>query len=350
MMAVESDAKAVLEDRRLLHTPLCERLGISLPVIQAGMGCFTSARLAAAVSNAGGLGSVGCDRRPVDDVIRQLALVRELTNRPFAVNHLLTRFSSEAWVATLQAKPAVISFAGSHPGDLVQQAHEVGALVMHQIQTVAQARISAQNGVDVIVAQGGEAGGHSGTVATLALVPQVVDAVSPVPVVAAGGIADGRGLAAAIALGAQAVNIGTRFLASAEAPVDERWKQLIVAAASEDAVKFDAWSDISPSPDHYNPDAVIRAIRTPFIDHWQRHRRAAKKHSTRLRDEVMTLIEQNRLHEFMPMAGQSAGLVQEILPVDEILRRMVDDAVQAITQSAAAIVQRPPKAAACAGP
>lgn len=343
MTTAGPDAGAVPEE--LLFTPLCERLGIRVPIIQAGMGTSTSARLAAAVSNAGGLGSIGCDRRPVDDVIRQLALVHELTNRPFAVNHLLTRFSAEAWVATLKAKPAVISFAGSHPGDLVKQAHEVGALVMHQVQTVAQARISAENGVDVIVAQGGEAGGHSGTVAALALVPQVVDAVTPVPVVAAGGIADGRGLAAAIALGAQAVNIGTRFLASVEAPVDEGWKQMIVAAASEDAVKFDAWSDISPSPDHYNPDAVVRAIRTPFIDHWQHHRRAAKKHASRLLGEVVTLIEQNRQHELIPMAGQSAGLVHEILPVDEILRRMVNEAVRAITQSAMAIAQRPPKAA-----
>lgn len=330
-------ADAVPEDGMTLRTSLCKRLGISVPIIQAGMGCQTSAHLAAAVSNAGGLGSIGCDRRPLDDVIRQLDLVRDLTNRPFAVNHLLTRFSPEAWTATLRAKPAIISFAGSHPGDLVKQAHDAGALVMHQVQTVAQARIASQQGVDVIVAQGGEAGGHSGTIAALALVPQVVDAMNPIPVVAAGGIADGRGLAAAIALGAQAVNIGTRFLASVEAPVGEAWKQLIVAAASEDAVKFDAWGDISPSPDHYNPDAVIRAIRTPSIDKWQRHRRAAKKHAARLRAEAATLFEQNRLHEFMPMAGQSAGLIREILPAGEIVRRMVAEAVQAITHSAATI-------------
>lgn len=342
MTGMGPDADAMPQE--LLNTPLCERLGIRVPIIQAGMGTSTSGHLAAAVSNAGGLGSIGCDRRPVEDVIRQLAIVRELTNRPFAVNHLLTRFTQEAWIATLKAKPAVISFAGSHPGDLVKQAHEIGALVMHQVQTVAQARISAESGVDIIVAQGGEAGGHSGTVAALALVPQVVDAVMPVPVVAAGGIADGRGLAAAIVLGAQAVNIGTRFLASVEAPISEEWKQLIVRAASEDAVKFDAWSDISPSPDHYNPDAVVRAIRTPFIDHWQEHRRAAKKHAKRLLGEVVTLIKKNRQHEAIPMAGQSAGLIREILPVDEILRQMVDEAVRAITQSAAAI-NRPPKVA-----
>ena len=124
--------------------------------------------------------------------------------------------------------------------------HDAGILVMHQVHTVRQALEAARRGVDVIIAQGSEAGGHGGTVSAMSLIPQVVDAVSPIPVVASGGIADGRGLAAALVLGAAGVNIGTRFLASEEAPVNEVWKQMIVESESDDAVKFDAWHDIMP--------------------------------------------------------------------------------------------------------
>ena len=212
------------------------------------MSLFTSAELVAAVSNAGALGSLGCDLRSVEDLTQQLSRIRQLTSRPFAVNHLLLTLNQDAFALTLHARPPVISLAGGDPGDLVKRAHDEGSLVVHQVHTVPQARQAAERGVDVIIAQGTEAGGHGGTVGALALIPQVVDAVSPIPVVAAGGIADGRGLAAALVLGAQGINVGTRFLASVEAPVGQGWKQAILEAASEDAVKFDAWNDISPSP------------------------------------------------------------------------------------------------------
>ena len=198
----------------MLRTHLCDVLGIDVPIIQAGMSLFTSAELVAAVSNAGGLGSLGCDLRSAEDLTRQLSRTRELTTRPFAVNHLLRTLNKDVFSSTLQAKPPVISFAGDDPGDLVKRAHDVGSVVMHQVHTVQQARQAAERGVDIIVAQGSEAGGHGGTVAALALIPQVVDAVTPIPVVAGGGIADGRGLAAALVLGAQGVIIGTRFLIS----------------------------------------------------------------------------------------------------------------------------------------
>src|SRR5262249_48174525 len=138
--------------------------------------------------------------------------------------------NDEAFALTVEARPAVISLALGDPGALVKRAQGAGIKVVHQVHTVRQAREAAERGVDAIIAQGSEAGGFGGTVAALALVPQVVDAVSPIPVVAAGGIADGRGLAAALLLGAQGVNIGTRFLASAEAPIGEAWKQALLAA------------------------------------------------------------------------------------------------------------------------
>lgn len=317
----------------MLRTPLCDLLGIEFPIIQAGMSRFTSAELVAAVSNAGGLGSLGCDLRSVDDIAIQLAQTRELTNRPFAVNHLLLTLNEEAFSLTLQARPPVISLAGSDPGDLVKRAHDAGILVIHQVHTVQQARLAAERGVDVIIAQGSEAGGHGGTVAALALIPQVVDAVSPLPVVAAGSMADGRGLAAALVLGAEGINVGTRFLASVEAPISQGWKQMIVEAPSEDAVKFDAWNDISPPPRSGGYGTVLRAIRTPFIDQWQQHRDEAKQEAERLRGEVLAAVQQGRLHELMPVAGQSAGLIRDILPAGEIVRRMVAEAQQALERS-----------------
>jgi nitronate monooxygenase/enoyl-[acyl-carrier protein] reductase II len=187
----------------MFRTRLCDLLGIDVPIILAGMGAgATSAEFAAAVSNEGGLGSVGSLFRSADLVKRDIDLLPTLTNRNFAINHIPQSLDIESFQHTLKARPAVISFALDDPGDLIRQAHDVGSRVMLQVTTVAQAIEAAEHGVDVIIAQGTEAGGYGGTISTMALVPQVVDAVSPVPVVAAGGIYDGRGIAAALMLGA----------------------------------------------------------------------------------------------------------------------------------------------------
>jgi len=233
----------------MLTTPLCDLLGIEIPIILAPMGSATSAEFAAAVSNQGGLGGIGSLSRTTAAIKRDIDAVRELTNRHYAVNHIPQLLDAEAFRYTLAARPAVISFALGDPGDLVRQAHDAGALVMVQVTTVGQAIEAAERGVDVIIAQGGEAGGYSGNVSTMTLVPQVVDAVSPIPVVAAGGIFDGRGIAAALVLGAAGVNLGTRFLASTEAPIPDEWKQAIIAAESEDTMKISLPTSLrSPPP------------------------------------------------------------------------------------------------------
>src|SRR5215470_8042419 len=249
----------------MLKTPLCDVLGIDVPIILAAMGgTASSGEFAAAVSNQGGLGSIGSLNRTTAAVKRDIDVVKEMTNRNFAVNHIPPTLDAEAFRYTLAARPAVISFALGDPGDLVQKARDAGAKVMVQITTVAQAIEAAERGVDVIIAQGGEAGGYGGSVSTIALVPQVVDAVSPVPVVAAGGIFDGRGIAAALMLGAVGVNLGTRFLASKEATIEEEWKQAIVAANSEDAVKIDFLNEIRPLPGTGGYGTILRSLRTPF--------------------------------------------------------------------------------------
>ncbi len=320
------------------RTALNDLLGIDIPIIQAGMGEFTSAELVAAVSNAGGLGSLGCAYRTIDDITRQLAAIRELTSKPFAVNHLLLTLDEDAFSLTLKVRPPVISMAGSDPGQFVERAHDAGILVIHQVHTVLQAKQAAERGVDAIIAQGSEAGGHGGTVGAISLIPEVVDAVSPIPVVASGGIADGRGLAAALVLGAAGVNVGTRFLAAEEAPVNQIWKQMIVEAASEDAIKFDVWNDIIPPSREGGYKTSLRAIRTPFIDHWQQHREEARQEADRLRDEILEAVRQGKQHELVPGAGQSAGLVNDILPAGEIVHQMFTEAERALEQSARFLV------------
>jgi nitronate monooxygenase/enoyl-[acyl-carrier protein] reductase II len=321
----------------MLHTPLCDLLGIEFPVIQAGMGPFTSAELVAAVSNAGGLGSLGAGVRSPEELRRHLARTRELTRRPFAINHTVSSLNEEAFALTLDAEPALISFALSDPGDLVKRAHDAGSLVMHQITTVQQARQAAERGVDVLIAQGSEAGGFGGTVAGLALIPQVVDAVSPIPVVAAGGIAEGRGLAAALVLGAQGINIGTRFLASTEAPISDGWKQAILAADSEEAIKVEVWNDFLASlSGEYG--TVPRALSSPFIEAWLHRRDDAKREAERIRGEVMAAVGQGRLGELMPFAGQTAGMIREIFPAAEIVRRIVAEAEEALQRATRLLV------------
>ena len=205
---------------------------------------------------------------------------------------------------------------------------------MQQVGSVREAAQAAERGVDVIIAQGSESGGYGGFVSTLALVPQVVDAVAPIPVIAAGGVADGRGLAAVLMLGAQGVNVGTRFVASNEARVDDEWKQAIVAAASEDAVKLEFWNSLMPlEPGMY--ETLPRALRTPFVDEWNARRVDAKREAESLLAQVRSAVEERRSHEVVPFTGQTAGLVKEVLPAAEIVARFVAEAEEALERAEA---------------
>jgi enoyl-[acyl-carrier protein] reductase II len=313
------------------RTALCDLLGIEVPIILAPMGSATSAEFAAAVSNQGGLGGIGSLFRTTAAVKRDIDKVRELTDRPYAINHVPQLLDAEAFRHTLAVRPAVISFALGDPGDLVQQAHDAGSRVIVQVTTVAQAVQAAERGADVIIAQGGEAGGYGGNVGTMVLVPQVVDAVSPVPVVAAGGIFDGRGLAAALVLGAVGVNLGTRFLASKEAPIPNEWKQSIIAARSEDTMKAEVLNDISPLPGAAGYNTVLRSLHTPFLDDWTARPEEVRQNAERLRGLIVASHQEGRPQETLLTAGQTVGGINRILPVAEIMRSLVAEAEAALS-------------------
>ena len=312
----------------MLRTPLCGLLGIETPIIGAPFGPWEQVELAAAICEAGALGSVGTALRSVPELEAGWTRLRGLTERPFAVNHTNRPFDEAAFAATLKAAPRAISFHLGVPADLIDRAHEAGILWIQQVVSRAQAEEALAAGADVIVAQGGEAGGNSGFVATMVLVPQVVDAAGQVPVVAAGGIADGRGLAAALMLGAQGVNMGTRFLASEELEIADEWKRRVVEADALDAVKVANSERVMPPFSRPAHPVEPRALRTPLIEQLREHPEWVDPATMgpRLRESILT----GRGDEYLPFAGQSAGLINEVLPAREIVRRVVEQAEAAL--------------------
>jgi nitronate monooxygenase len=232
------------------------------PIVQAPIGSAAVPRLAAAVSNAGALGMVALTwAADVADVIGQTAA---LTSRPFGGNLVLEWDQHRRLDQALQAGLRIVSLTWGDPAPYVTAIHEAGALVLHTVGSAEEARRAVTAGVDVIVAQGWEAGGHVwGGIATLPLVPAVVDAVAPVPVIAAGGIGDARGVAAVLALGAQAAWLGTRFLLAEEAPLHQDYRRRLIAAAETDAQWYADLFDVGW------PDAPHRAIRNSTAQAWE---------------------------------------------------------------------------------
>lgn len=213
-------------------------LGIEYPILQGGMIWVTDAGLAAAVSEAGGLGVIGAGGMPPETVAEEIARAKELTAHPFGVNVPLLRPDAGDVVEVVgRAGVAVLTTSAGNPLTYTPRAKELGLKVVHVVSNVRMARKAQEAGVDVVVAEGYEAGGHNGfdEITTMALVPQVVDAVD-VPVVAAGGIGDARGMVAAFALGAEGVQLGTRFLASLESPAHPHYKELVLSASDRDTV------------------------------------------------------------------------------------------------------------------
>ena len=273
-----------------LRTRLCDLFGVEHPVLNAPMGGGDApARLAAAVSEAGGLGLIGGTTiGGAEWLVAQIREARELTDRPFGVgfiSHLPN--TAELMAVALREGVRIIAHSFADPAPFVDAAHDAGALVLCQVRTVDAARRAASAGVDVVTAQGTEAGGHTGLISTLPLVPAVVDAVAPLPVIAAGGIADGRGIAAALMLGAEGVWIGTRFLATRECGVSDAYKARVVAATGDDTVLTDVFDIAIGMP---WPDGVSgRAIRNQFVERWENRDDELRTWAIEHRDEYRRL-------------------------------------------------------------
>jgi enoyl-[acyl-carrier protein] reductase II len=257
-----------------------------------------------------------------------------LTPRPFAVNHTVRPLTDDAFAATLRFKPHAISFHLAVPPDLIAEAHAAGILWIQQVMTAAQAEQALAAGADVLVAQGGEAGGNGGFVAAMVLVPQVVDLAGEVPVVAAGGLADGRGLAAALVLGAQGVSMGTRFLASDEMRIADAWKRRIVDADALDAVKVEHGERVMPPFSRPVPAVQPRVLRTDFSERLREH--PEEFDPSEVGPRLVAALRAGEGHDELPFTGQSAALVRDVLPAAEIVRRVVAGAEAALRSASRA--------------
>ena len=323
MAAVTKDA---------LHTRLCDLLGIRYPICQAGMAFVARSRLAAAVSEAGGLGVLAAAHATPAELREEIRRVRDATDRPFGVDVLFATIRAagdeverhtdavKGWVDVVLEERVPVLVAGlGNPGPVTAEAHRLGMKVMALCGNVKQARDHVANGVDVVIAQGYEAGGHTGRVGGLVLIPAVVEAVAPRPVVAAGGIADGRGLVAALALGADGVWLGTRFIATVEGHGHDNYKRKIVELDDEGTV-ISRGSSGKP----------CRLNRNNFTREWER--RAAEIQPFPIQFErvgrpaAIRAREEGDVDNGGAACGQSSALIREVRPVRDVIAAMVAEA------------------------
>lgn len=311
----------------MIRTKFCDLLKIDHPIALGGMGSIYAPALVAAVSSAGGLGAMGCHNLKPEQVRAGMAAIRERTNKPFGVNFLLFDLREDSFAAALELRPPVVAFAWPRPeqdlAPFIARAHDAGSKVTFMAGGVPEARRAVAAGADVIIAQGTEGGGHVGWQASLPLIPMVVDAVAPVPVLAAGGIADGRGLAAALALGADGALLGTRFLASEESPLHANFKQAIVDADGHDTL-------LSELPDlaagKVWPGAMSRSKRNGFIDRWAGREWALRRDQAMALADVQAARQRGDINEAPLSMGQDAGLIRDIPPAAEIVGRIAREA------------------------
>lgn len=299
-----------------MQSRICELLGIEYPVIQGGMAWVATAELAAAVSNAGGLGLIAAGGAPADVVREQIQKARTLTDKPFGVNvMLMSPFAQEVMQVVIEEKPAVVATGAGNPAKYIPDLKKAGIKVIPVIPSVALAKRMEKAGADAIVAEGTEAGGHIGELTTMVLVPQVVEAVE-VPVIAAGGIVDGRGTVAAFALGAEGIQVGTKFICSEECIAHDNYKQAIVKAKDRDAIVTGRANG-----------APVRALKNKLTKEYDR----LEKENASF-DEIEALGVGGLRKAFVEgdvemgslMAGQCAAMVNEIKTCREIIEELFD--------------------------
>lgn len=336
------------------HTRICRLFGIEFPIISAGMGGIAHAELAAAVSEAGGLGTLGLAVFRREGIRNEIARAKALTRRPLAANLLIPFLRPGMIEAVAESKIDAVTFFWGDARDFreaISLLHRASVTVIWQCGSTEEAKWASHSGADAIIAQGFEAGGHvRGDVTSFALIPEIREALPDTPLIAAGGIADARGLVAALALGADAAALGTRFVASVEAAAHPVYKERIVGAQAADTIHttlFDiGW-----------PNAPHRVLRTEVVQEWERAGRPAPGQRP---GEGTTIVTMHRSDVEVPLvnytvmgpadytdgqverlafyAGQSCSLVHEILPAGEIVRRIATEAARLITNGLTTLV------------
>jgi enoyl-[acyl-carrier protein] reductase II len=302
----------------VFKTEICDILGIEYPIFQGGMAWVSDAKLASSVSEAGALGIIAAGHATPEWLENQILLAKEMTSKPFGVNiMLLSPFVEEIVRLVIKHKVKVVTTGAGNPGKYMQGFAEANIKVIPVVGAVALAKRMESIGAVAVVAEGMESGGHIGELTTMALVPQVVDAVK-IPVIAAGGIADGRGFLAALSLGAKGVQIGTRFIASVECQASENYKQMIIKAKDRDTVV----TGLSTG----HPVRIIRNKLAREFEKLEKQEASIEEIEKLGSGKLRLAVVDGDVENGSVMAGQISGLVKEIKPVKEIISDIIQQA------------------------
>jgi enoyl-[acyl-carrier protein] reductase II len=313
----------------MFKTPICDILGINYPIIQGGMAWVATAELAAAVSNAGGLGIIGAGNAPGAFVKNEIQKIKNMTSKPFGVNiMLLSPFIEEVINVVYEERVPVVTTGAGNPGKYIDGFKKIGTKIIPVVPSVALAKRMEQEGVDAVIAEGMESGGHVGEQTTMALVPQVVDGVK-IPVIAAGGIADGRGFVSALALGAQGVQMGTVFVCSKECTAHENYKEAIIKANDRGTVVTGRATG--------HPVRIIKNKLFREFERLDKTNAPLEEYEKLGAGRLRTAVIDGDVNYGSVMAGQIGGMIKEIRPVREIIENILREAFDTINKVSATV-------------
>ncbi len=297
---------------------ICELLNIKYPIVQGGMAWVADASLASAVSNAGALGLIAGGNAPKEIIKEEIRKCRELTDKPFGVNvMLLSPFVDDIIDLIIEEKIPVITTGAGNPAKYVDRLKEVGIKIIPVVPSIALARRMEKLGADAVIVEGTEAGGHIGELTTMVLTPQVVDAVN-IPVIAAGGIADGRGIVATFALGASGVQIGTRFICSDECNVHENYKNMVLKSKDRDAIVTGRTTG--------HPVRTLKNKLSKEILNMEKEGQSTEEIDKRGIGSLRIATIEGDVNNGSFMAGQIASIIKDVKPCKEIIEEMVSQA------------------------
>ena len=308
-----------------MYANICELLGIKYPIIQGAMAWISTSALAGAVSEAGGLGVIATGHLDGEGCRAEIHKIREITDKPFAVNiMLMSKFADDIAQVIIDEKVQVVTTGAGSPSKYMKVFKDAGIKVIPVVASTAVAKRMAKDGADAVIAEGCEAGGHIGKITTMVLIPQIVDIVD-IPVIAAGGIADGRGMAAATMLGASAVQVGTRFLVADECPVHENFKDRIIKA-----------KDIDTMTTGQSAGHPVRVIRNKFAREFEamEKRNATQEEIDAFgRGSLKKAVIDGDMDNGSVMSGQIAGIVNKKQTAEEIVKELYSDYLEIIQKT-----------------